>query len=259
MKHGHALKWLLFPGLALFCGVMFAVFMTRQPTPVAPVMFLPKPYQMPGPGVFMLERWLPATPSWAWLWHLKDAVFGRRSPVDLQVSIIKLAVSSEALVSRLYLQYPADAVTNGERVWLIPNEQLDELQRELKKDPANQFVNAARISTGDQIAASLFSGEAVVVNGFTNSVGLTVEMFPRVHHDSTDLTARMLFSEIVTNSSPIDPSATSPPAITIRTNLDVGARFQIPETYGVFLLDVGHNGGNRTAVILSAKLPGRKK
>jgi len=252
--------WFYVAGLVPLCVVVVMVFGSRSTAPVEPVTFLLKPYRMPASRVFPLARWIPHTSSWSWLWRVKDSVFGRPKPVNLQISVIEVADSAQLIASHFSLAHPMAAQSNGLRVWLLPDPELDQLRRQLKNDEANRFVNSARISTADEIAASLFTGETIVVKGSTNSVGLGVEVFPRVQRDSTDLTARILFSEAVTNLHLAGLEATSTAGISILTNLDVAARFQIPETGGVFLVNSGRAGtnGKSTALILSAKQPGKK-
>lgn len=259
-KHS-ALQRIYLAGLALLLVVLAIVLASRSPVPIAPVIFLSKPYRMSAPSIFALQRWLPITPSWSWLWRLKDSVFGRPKPVDLEVSIFELADSPQSVRSRFSLAHPADAQTNGLQAWLVPDAELGQLRHQLREDKSNHFVNAARISTATGICAALFTGQTILLNGLTNNVGLGVEMLPRVRRDVIDLTASILFSQPVTNSLQQDETASSTAGISIRTNLDVGARFQIRDPGGLFLVNSSPDGAKAkcTAVLVSARLPGRKK
>ena len=262
MNNRLRLRWFYLAGLAVLGAFLVVIFASRSPSAVAPVIMLQKPYRMPVPPLSLLERWIPATSSWAWFWHLKEAVFGRRRTVNLEASMVELTDSSPSGLSRLSLSAPVYSRADGLRVWFVPDAALDEVRRRLKQDADNNALAGPRISIGDKIAASLFAGETVVMNGFTNSVGWTEEVFTRVYHDSTDLTASILCSQIVTNAVPTETGSSPTIAgVTIRTNLELGARFQIPAGSGIFLIDPRHPGGQGKALglILRAKLPAGKK
>jgi len=62
-----------------------------------------QPYKFPVPWRDRVGRWLPATPSWAWVWRLDKAVFGRRKAVNLFAAVVAFAHSSSANDSSLSL------------------------------------------------------------------------------------------------------------------------------------------------------------
>ena len=64
---------------------------------------------------------------------------------------------------------------------------------------------------------------------------MSLDCFPRIRRQSTDLFVDVTFSEATTN--PAGAATLAPPAvISIQTNLDIAARVQIPKGSGVLLL-----------------------
>ena len=78
---------------------------------------------------------------------------------------------------------------------------------------------------------------ATSIGGIRNSVGTSVDFLPRVHWDSTDLTAIVMLSEAVTNELDITAPKWPNEVISVRTDCEVAARIQIPKDSSVFLLE----------------------
>jgi hypothetical protein len=192
----------------------------------------------------LLDRIVPY--SWGWFWRFKQAVFSGPRAVNLEASIISFAPNVELNRSNLNLGEPAYVATNGIQVWVMGEPDLKQLSGACLKVPGAQALAKPRISTADAIGASLFCGETLVLNGATNSVGVSFDSYPRVQREVTDLMAKLLISETSTNG----------PSLSVRTNMDITARIQLQRGKGFFLLDAGTNSGAKPiGVLVSVKVP----
>lgn len=243
-------RWWLLIAL-LFTGVTVGFLAVVWPERPAPFIVLHQPWKMPVPLRERLGRWIPATPSWAWAWSVEQAVWGRRKPVNFHAEIITLVDSSRATLSSLSLGTPSFSDTNGLQVWLLAADQLKTLREYLKQTPGMAVLLRPRISTADGIESRLFSGESILLNGSTNPVGLAAGCFARVHPISTDLTACITLSELVTNET-VAPSRSARIALSMQTNMDAAFRVQVPKGSGLFLLDESRldSSRNRIGVII---------
>lgn len=203
------------------------------------------PNRLPAPSEPLLTRVVPY--SWGWFWRFKQAVFGGPRAVNLEASIISFAPGLELARSNLNMGEPTYVATNGIRLWVMTESDLKGLSGRCLKFAGAEALAKPRISTADAIGASLFCGETLVVNGVTNSVGVSFESYPRVHRAMTDLMTTLLVSEALTNGS----------VLSVRTNMDVSARVQLQHGNGFFLLDAGTNrsNGKPIGVIVLAKVP----
>ncbi len=184
-----------------------------------------------------LERWIPSYPSWAWAWHLEEAVFGQRKPVKLYADFVPLADSSGTTLSSLSLGPASFSDTNGLQVWLLTVERLKAVREHVKEMSGTDPPLHASIATADGIECQLFQGQPISLNGSTNQVGCTFRCYARVHAESIDLMACITLSEVLTNYA-VSPSRSSPLSlISIQTNLDTAMRLQIPKGSGIFLCD----------------------
>ncbi|HEY5909348.1 MAG TPA: hypothetical protein VJA21_01955 [Verrucomicrobiae bacterium] len=216
--------------VVLLC--LAAGFILLRPSSPAPVVVLSRPYLTPSLMRDRLVRWVPATASWAWVPRLEDAILGRRKPVNIFADVVALPHSGRTAIALL----PPNATTysnaSGLRLSFIRAEELKSLRERLKQTPGASFVSHPRISTADGIGATLFVGQAVPLNGRTNHVGLSLDCYPLVHRRSTDLFTAVMFSEIITNDA-ISAGGAIAPTVSVRTNLDLAARLQVPKGHGV--------------------------
>ena len=232
---------------------MFAVFLAlpflwhREPPSPPPVIVFEKSYTFPQQPISLFARWVPITPGWAWLWHLKEKVCGKIKAIEVRTDIITVAQSSTLSLTASSLSDSELTGAGSVRVWLLDTRDLDSLRPQIRNTPGYDFIISPRISTGDGAGASLFSGNTIVLSGFTNEVGVRVTYVPRIRHETTDLLASLAYVDTVTNETG---------EVAFQTNLDVKARFQIPKDKGVLLLQSvpGKTKGSATAVIISAKL-----
>jgi hypothetical protein len=215
-------------------------------SPLVPVVVFSEAYQVPSP-ISLFARWIPTTPGWAWVWHLKEAVCGKIKPVNIDTDILTLSNTFAPTFGTPTFDGAGSLDATRLRVWLLDATDLKSFRQQLKSSSDVVFVNSPRMITGDGIGASMFVGETIVLNGATNETGVRVTFLTRVRHDLIDLTAAIGFVESVTNETL---------AVALQTNLNVKARFQIPRGKGVFLLQSFPLQANQSAmgVIISGKL-----
>lgn len=242
-------RWIILCGcLSLCAAVSFALLM--RPTTLATVRILRQPYSASELLRDRLCRWIPATPSWGWLWHFQETVFGRRKSVNVSADVFTLTSPPSSTPSGFSLGEPSFSGTNGLQVWVLALTKLEELRRRFEGIPGNARLCRPRASTGDGIDTSLFQGQQIVLNGFTNDVGFAARFFPRVRRDSTDLVVIFKLSSVVTNQAIEPDGVAQPPAVSIETNLSVAARLQISKGCGMFLLHKGSEPNQRSIGII---------
>jgi hypothetical protein len=248
----------LLAGVVVGCIALGVVF-SHAPPP-RPILVLAGPYHPPARRAAWPSRWIPAKPSWGWLWRLKEWVFGRRKPIDLGVAIYEFKAAPESVLAGLALGEPELTHTNGLRIWRLGDAKLDALRRRLRDSPDSRLLGSPRCSTAERIQCSLFLGESFPVNGAMQRVGLMIDFYPRVRRDATDLTSGIVLSEAVANLPGTTAEAPSSGNISILTNLAVATRIQIPKGQGVFLLKARPDaaGPRRIGVIISANQPRAK-
>jgi hypothetical protein len=232
---------------------LFLVLRPAQPAPVAPVIVMPLPYRIPPQKVSLFERWAPRQPSWNWLWRVKETVVGRRKVCDLGATVVDFAGTGEAFLINHPLPAPAFTDAKGLRIWLLSEEEMSALGRNLRQQPGSEILYIPRIMTADGMQASLFAGGTFPIRGSQTPVGLAIDFLPRVRPNGTDVTTIMSLTEAITNQA--STTAGSPPvgAVCVQTNFEAVARIQIPKGSGVFLLEGPPTGTNqkRIGVVLS--------
>lgn len=221
------------------------VFLRPGSSPVVPVIVFPKSYAIPSRIPFF-ARWVPVGPGWAWLWHLKEAVVGKIKPVNIDTDIMAVSQTLAPPFGAPTFDAAGSLDATRLRIWLLDTVELKSFREKLRSASGVDFVNSPRIATGDGIGASLFVGETMVLQGATNETGVRVSYFTRVRPDLIDLTASI---------GVVEPRTNEALAITLRTNLSVKARFQIPKGKGIFMLQTFQDSTNRGAmcVMVSTK------
>jgi hypothetical protein len=102
--------------------------------------------------------------------------------------------------------------------------------------------------------SGLSMDDSIFMDGRQHEAGLKMNLMPLVGRNFYDLTALLCFSEVVTNR-------TDASLVSIRTNLALAIRLEIPNGKGVFLLDVKSGATNEgsVGVIIFPTLPKPKK
>ena len=215
------------------------------------VVFLP----LPGPER-PAARWRMLTDRG--LEWLRFHLYGPAKPITLQGAFIEFKnplTPSDALFSDLPLQATRGSDTNDVRAWILSEVELAALRRRLEQTPGAEFVSNPRIQTASGIQATFHVGETVAVDGTNYDVGLDWTCTPRPRHGGNELTSVFTYTQAVTNRTEVTKKDPATNAISIRTNLAVATRIQMPEGGGAFLVRSG--GGpapERTiGVLISSK------
>lgn len=224
---------------------MLALAFRPTRTVLPPVSVFPSSYRFPSPPVSLFARWVPPTPAWAWLWHLKEAIVGKIKPVEIRSDLIDFLTAPPPALGTAAFDGPG-SLASRVQVWVVETAALQALREQLKTNTAMAFLNSPRITTGDGITASLFAGQTTVLNGVTNETGLRVTYGTRTRPESIELTAALSLVEAFTNQLQMN---------VFRTNLDLKARFQIPNGQGIFVVQSFPEQTNRRPVgmLLSIK------
>jgi len=148
-------------------------------------------------------------------------------------------------------------VQSGLRVWRLNEVELKGLRTRLKEAPEDHILASPRVITGDGAQAGLFCGQSRPINGKPQQVGCPVNLLPRIRGSTTDLTAVVVFSEVVTNPTISSVDAPSAGSVSIQTNFAFAGRFQLPrESAGIFVLQSvpGASNPKQIALIVSCKV-----
>ena len=219
----------------LVCTALAVFVLLREPPP-PPFSLLHPPVTKPLLMRDRLARWVPS--SWTWVPRLQDKLFGRRKPINVYPHFFALPESNgQDLCSSLGLAAPNFSHASGLQAWLIPAREFTLLREGLNSTPGVEVLNHPRISTADGIEASIFVGESILLNGVTNAVGLQAGFFPRARDRATDLFTAISLSELVTNAINGSNVLGQAYSVSIRTNLAIEARAQVPNGTGLLLLD----------------------
>ena len=240
------------------CGVVclvLAIAITIRPhqPPLPPIVVLPPSYAAPPQHIPIFARLVPPTKTWAWLWHLKGALFGKVRPVEIRTDIVTVLDLEPLGLANPDVQSPMAPGSPGLKVWMLEKDKLTALRHKLQQTNVAELVNSPRVTTGDAMDASIFVGTTLVLGSATNELGVRISFRPRIHEDVTDLTTFVTYLTARTNQT---GTVAESGAISIQTNLDVKARFQIPNGKGVFLLQSSRdsNSPSPIGVVISAKL-----
>ncbi len=202
-----------------------------------------RPYKIPAPKIGLLDRVMPQSKSWAWLWRVRYAFLGQTKAIEISTRFIDFSgVSAELLATK-----PDFAGADGLRVWRLKDADLKRLRQRLK-EKSDYILDSGRITLGDKTICQMHSGSAALINGTQQPVGSFVEVLPFLSSGTIDLTAAFSFSEVVTNPTSTSefPSTT---AVSIHTNFDLAGRFQLSkEMNGMFVLPAAPPSTNQKRV-----------
>jgi hypothetical protein len=129
-------------------------------------------------------------------------------------------------------------------VWVFGSQGLSLAKAFLSQLPTAVVIAEPGIQTLSRMQGELSAGNSLVIAGRTEFAGVQVKSFPKLREKQVDLSSRILFTEVQTNDSGI---------ASIRTNVAVRSRIQIPQGGGALLMSDGKEG-TAIAVVLSAKV-----
>jgi hypothetical protein len=242
-------KWhpLLLALVLIACITIVGLTLTRQQSPPTqePATFFKTPYTIPTPRVGLLDRVMPMGPAWAWLWNLRYAILGKTRVLDINTMIIDLkGLDASALTPKAK---PDVASQDGFQVWRTRASDPDRL-RQLLKDTPEHILLAPRVTTGDRVQASIYTGTSFVKNGIQQQSGIKADFLPVIRDNTLDLTATLQCSETVTNTDG---------TVITRTNVDLAGRFLLSQDApGVLILATATRSTEekRIAIILNSKV-----
>jgi hypothetical protein len=111
------------------------------------------------------------------------------------------------------------------------------------------------VTTGAGSECSIFTGFQVLAGGAQTPVGFSGQYCPTLRKTVVDLTTILNLSETITNETRVKmPEVMPTEEVSIRTNLAVAARVQIPKGMGIFFLTGASKAANskRIGVVISA-------
>ena len=238
--------------LLLICvGVGFVLFF--EPAPPARVIMLPMP-SATRPAT-LKDRLVQSLPIW--VWRLKFAVFGPDQRIDLEGTVVGFRLQADALEKNLSLAGTHFTGSNGVKVWIMPEQELKSLRQRLKQLPQEDILFQPRISTSDGVEAVLGCGESLPSAGAPTLIGLSLGCAPRGGRRGIDLKTAITLTEAVTNDIPYSGPVSRMGSVSVRTNVALAARIQLPNRGGVFLLcpTAGRTEPAQTGILISATAP----
>jgi hypothetical protein len=233
--------WLALIGaLALLLTVMVAM---RAPR----VELLTRAAATPNPRLSFLGRW--GGPVRSTLRNLRSKLF--RPPRAVVISAEVFECYESFSLAKVPLSPPLAVNQASTRLWLLDTNQWAVLRNNMQSNTAAIARPSAWTSDGQP--AKIFIGESVLIDGSWRQKGIAFDVSARTKSSAVDLTAFLTLTAPFTNSSLVTN------AVSIRTNLAIGARVQIPQGHRLFLLTSNAANGKRMGVIVSATIPEPKK
>jgi hypothetical protein len=231
------------------------------PAPAKPVIILSQPYIIPAAKVGWLDRVMPRSRSWGWLWQFRYALFGRAKMINLNTTLIDFSGSDTSRLVDFLPAKPDFAGPDGLRVWRLREAGVRGLKKLLEEKP-EQILASPRVTTGDKTECAMYCGSSVPINGIQQRVGLNLHLLPYFRKETIDLTTVFTFSEAATNPPVEVGNFLDPGAVSVHTNFDFAGRFQLPkEMAGIFVLPVAPASTNQKHIglLLTSNLLHPKK
>jgi hypothetical protein len=200
----------------------------RRPRPAAVILPLPDP--KPTRLQALIDQ------SWSWLqFHLP----GKRKGILVRAKVLKF--SRNPVVADQVLGNAA--ASNGDvRIWVFEEAGRDVITRRLDQSPDLEMICQPGIQSASGIPGSMTTGSTVLVNGKPQFAGIELDSVAKCRNDGVDLATTIRFTEPVTNGAAL---------VSIKTNLAVRSRIQVPRKGGALVLS-GHTNGSAMAVLFSA-------
>ena len=247
----------------LLLSALVAVLMRRPPVK-AEAQILAMPEKPPTYPSNPLDRWIPM--KWGWLWRIRYAIFGYNPSIHIAPTFTDLSETAQDAFDSLLPARAPLAQTNGTQVWILPPDEYRALQMRLHLAPGGEDLGTCRIETGPWVQANLSFGSQVMIDGAQRPFGMTVDLYTRLIGQAVDLTTLCTVSKAVTNPPSAEPRAGESDIVLIQTNLSLAARFVVPESNGIFVLDASRfeTERKRTAISIAPRIepyqkPSQKK
>jgi hypothetical protein len=162
--------------------------------------------------------------------------------LNFNSSIWKLSADSTAQID---LGAPISTNADGTRAWILSAKELDAFRKRVKGLPDASPVIGPSMTTVDGMQCQVQSGNTMKVGGAFVTVGLTVDLVPKVSGDTFNL--EIGFMDTETNAS---ASAASTP---IKTNFAVACRAAVPNA-STLLIGVANTEGKHYWLVLTPVL-----
>jgi hypothetical protein len=242
-------------------ALLFLVVRPAQPAPVAPVIVMPLPYSIPRQKVSLFDLWVPRQRSWNWLWHMKDTIVGRPRVCDLRATVVDFSGSGESFLTNHPLPAPAFTDAKRLRIWLLSDDEMRALGRDLRQESGTEVLFMPGITTADGMQAQLSAGNTVPIMGVPTMAGLVINFLAHVRPIATDVTTIISLTEAITNQPSTTAGSAPAGVLGVQTDFALAARLQIPKGSGVFLLQGEPAAANqkRIGVLLAVTTSPPKK
>jgi hypothetical protein len=149
------------------------------------------------------------------------------------------------------LPAPVAGAHASTRIWLLDTNQLVYVHKSLESNAI--AIASPSVWTYDGHPAKIVVGEILFIGGARQQTGIEFDVSARACRANADVTAFLTLTAAFTNASVLTN------AISIRTNIAVGARVQIPPDRRLFLITSNAVNGKRMGVIVSATVHEPKK
>src|SRR5437867_1914540 len=94
---------------------------------------------------------------------------------------------------------PDFASSDGTQVCRLKEVELKGLRKRLKEADDDRILDSSRVIMGDETEAHTLSGNSILINGKLQQVGFSVDLLPRIHKATINLTIVVVHSQPVTN------------------------------------------------------------
>ncbi len=222
-----------------------------KPTSALPpeVTVLPPDYSIPAPPLPVPDRWIPMT--WGWLWHLRYAVLGKPTVVDVETRLIRFREMRTPQLQELLNGSEPFVSSNGVRAWIIPETEIKSLGLRLELPDSKHRIGGMNLGLG--VLATMSMTVPMPIQGSKIFAGDTVTYAVCKHGDSVELTGTFISTEMVTND---DLAPVPREVISLHTNLNLAARMQVLRGQSVFLYDTNraHAQNSGVGLLIQAKV-----
>ena len=223
------LRWWWWLALVLGLAGLGLLGMLR---PVPTVVILPFEKPSPTPLHQALQY------GWAWLqFHLP----GKHPNVLVRAGVY--ALGQTPLPNKRPFGEPA-ASADGTRIWVLSKQEVGSANRWLVDTPGAERISQPGIQTASGMGGAMTAGNTVTMSGKPQFIGVSLDLVSKVHQGHVDLASAVRLTELVTNQVHV---------VSVRTNLAVRTRIQVPDGGGALLLSDGGNG-KPAAVVLTVSV-----
>jgi hypothetical protein len=231
----------LLPGLLLLLGWFAAITMRREARPMIEILPFPA-IQTPN----MVSAYFQD-----WGWRIKRFILPNQRVIDIQGVLFATTNGTGLRIPSTLFSTNVFMETNGIRIVLLPKTELQWISHRLEADLAGEILARPRIVTADGVRGGMFVGSSVLVQGISRNVGLDLSVYTLLRKSVTELSFTLVSADAVANSPSNSKGDQSDP-VSIRTNLAVVARIQLPAGMGVLLMSKPNSsvGQRETTVIL---------